>query len=98
MAALEAEADRLIALGAVRVRRHEPTPPMETGLLGMADRERNEAPRIRAGRRGSALTAVLTLARQPDDERHHHEEGDDEFHTAGEAHACRVATGAFSRV
>jgi len=29
-------------LGAVRVRRHEPTPPMKTGLLVMADRERNE--------------------------------------------------------
>ncbi len=42
MAALEAEAARLIALGAVRVRRHEPTPPMKTGLLVMADRERNE--------------------------------------------------------
>jgi len=42
MAVLEAEADRLVALGAARVRRHEPAPPMETGFLVMADPEGNE--------------------------------------------------------
>ena len=42
MAALEAECDRLVALGAVRVRRTEPTPPMEAGFLVMADPEGNE--------------------------------------------------------
>jgi hypothetical protein len=42
MAALEAECDRLVALGARRVRRHEPAPPMSAGFLVMADPEGNE--------------------------------------------------------
>ncbi|MFC7502944.1 VOC family protein [Nocardioides sp. CPCC 206347] len=42
MAALEAECVRLVALGATRLRRHEPAPPMETGFIVMADPEGNE--------------------------------------------------------
>jgi len=42
MAALEAEGDRLIALGARRLRRHDPAPPMSEGFLVMADPEGNE--------------------------------------------------------
>ncbi|WP_017568982.1 VOC family protein [Nocardiopsis halotolerans] len=42
MAALEAECARLLPLGATRVRRHEPEPPMETGFIVMADPEGNE--------------------------------------------------------
>jgi Glyoxalase-like domain len=42
MAALEAECERLVALGATRVRRFEPDPPMSTGFLVMADPEGNE--------------------------------------------------------
>ena len=42
MAVLEAECERLIALGATRVRRHEPAPPMENGFIVMADPEGNE--------------------------------------------------------
>ena len=42
MAALEAEADRLVALGARRLARVEPAPPMEAGHLVMADPEGNE--------------------------------------------------------
>ncbi|WP_395695378.1 VOC family protein [Nocardioides sp.] len=42
MAALEAEAERLVALGATRVRRFEPTPPMGAGHLVMQDPEGNE--------------------------------------------------------
>ena len=42
MAALEAEAERLVALGAVRVERHEPAPPMGAGFLVMRDPEGNE--------------------------------------------------------
>ncbi|WP_435110108.1 VOC family protein [Nocardiopsis synnemataformans] len=42
MAALEAECARLLALGATRVRRYEPEPPMETGFIVMADPEGNE--------------------------------------------------------
>ncbi|GAB2861760.1 VOC family protein [Actinocorallia aurea] len=42
MAALEAEADRLVALGATRVRRLEPAPPLGGGHLIMADPEGNE--------------------------------------------------------
>ncbi|MFI9533960.1 VOC family protein [Nocardia fusca] len=42
MAALEAECDRLVALGGTRVRRHEPAPPLETGFIVMADPEGNE--------------------------------------------------------
>ncbi len=42
MAALEAECDRLGALGASRVRRYEPDPPMSAGLIVMADPEGNE--------------------------------------------------------
>lgn len=41
MAALETEAERLVALGATRVERHEPTPPMTAGHLVMADPEGN---------------------------------------------------------
>jgi catechol 2,3-dioxygenase-like lactoylglutathione lyase family enzyme len=42
MAALEAECDRLVALGAKRVRRDEPAPPMGAGLIVMTDPEGNE--------------------------------------------------------
>ncbi|HET9772191.1 MAG TPA: VOC family protein [Acidimicrobiia bacterium] len=42
MAALEAECDRLVALGATRVRRDEPAPPMSAGYIVMADPEGNE--------------------------------------------------------
>lgn len=42
MAALEAECDRLVALGATRIRRHEPAPPMSTGFIVMTDPEGNE--------------------------------------------------------
>ena len=42
MAALEAECDRLVALGATRVERHEPEPPMGAGHIVMADPEGNE--------------------------------------------------------
>jgi hypothetical protein len=42
MAALEAECDRLVALGATRVRRYEPAPPLAGGHLVMQDPEGNE--------------------------------------------------------
>ena len=42
MAALEAECDRLVALGATRVERFEPEPPMGAGHIVMADPEGNE--------------------------------------------------------
>ncbi|MEE1818395.1 VOC family protein [Streptomyces sp. SP18ES09] len=42
MAALEAECDRLVGLGAKRVRRFEPEPPMSAGHLVMTDPEGNE--------------------------------------------------------
>jgi Glyoxalase-like domain len=42
MAALERECDRLVALGATRLGRHEPEPPMSAGFIVMADREGNE--------------------------------------------------------
>ncbi|WP_165984316.1 VOC family protein [Streptomyces sp. YIM 98790] len=42
MAALEAECDRLLALGATRVRRHEPGLPMSAGFIVMTDPEGNE--------------------------------------------------------
>jgi Glyoxalase-like domain len=42
MAALEAECDRLVALGASRVRRVEPAAPMDAGHIVMADPEGNE--------------------------------------------------------
>jgi predicted enzyme related to lactoylglutathione lyase len=42
MAALEAECDRLVALGAKRVQRQEPAPPMSAGLIVMTDPEGNE--------------------------------------------------------
>jgi hypothetical protein len=42
MAALEAEAERLVGRGATRVRRHEPGPPMDAGHIVMADPEGNE--------------------------------------------------------
>ncbi|CAN5175316.1 VOC family protein [soil metagenome] len=42
MAALEAECDRLVALGASRLERHEPAPPMSHGFIVMADPEGNE--------------------------------------------------------
>src|SRR3954452_10517751 len=37
MAALEAECDRLVALGAKRLRRFEPAAPMSAGFIVMAD-------------------------------------------------------------
>ena len=42
MAALEAECDRLVALGARRLRRVEPDPPLGAGFIVMADPEDNE--------------------------------------------------------
>ncbi|RSD16341.1 VOC family protein [Amycolatopsis eburnea] len=42
MAALEAECHRLIALGATRVRRFEPEPPLSAGFIVMTDPEGNE--------------------------------------------------------
>ncbi len=42
MAALEAECARLVALGATRVRRDEPAPPMSAGFIVMTDPEGNE--------------------------------------------------------
>ncbi|GAB2908515.1 VOC family protein [Streptomyces mayteni] len=42
MAALEAEAERLVARGATRLERHEPAPPLGSGHLVLADPEGNE--------------------------------------------------------
>jgi hypothetical protein len=42
MAALEMECDRLVALGARRLRRAEPDPPLSAGFIVMADPEGNE--------------------------------------------------------
>ncbi|QKG21387.1 VOC family protein [Actinomadura verrucosospora] len=42
MAALEAEAERLVARGAARVGRHEPAPPLGAGHIVMTDPEGNE--------------------------------------------------------
>lgn len=42
MAALEAECARLVALGATRIERHEPAPPLTAGHIVMADPEGNE--------------------------------------------------------
>lgn len=42
MAALESECDRLVALGARRLRRFEPDPPLNAGFIVMADPEDNE--------------------------------------------------------
>ena len=42
MAALESECERLVALGATRVRRFDPDPPLETGFIVMTDPEGNE--------------------------------------------------------
>jgi Glyoxalase-like domain len=42
MAALEVECERLLALGAKRVRRDEPAPPMNSGFIVMTDPEGNE--------------------------------------------------------
>ena len=42
LAALEAEAARLVGLGATRVRRHEPEPPLSAGFIVMQDPEGNE--------------------------------------------------------
>jgi glyoxalase superfamily protein len=42
MAALEAECARLVALGATRLSRSEPDPPMSVGFIVMTDPEGNE--------------------------------------------------------
>ena len=42
MAALEAEAERLVPHGATRLQRHEPAAPLDAGHLVMADPEGNE--------------------------------------------------------
>lgn len=42
MTALEAEAERLVALGATRRERHEPAPPTSSGFIVMTDPEGNE--------------------------------------------------------
>lgn len=41
MAALEAECERLVALGATRIERHDPEPPMGGGHIVMEDPEGN---------------------------------------------------------
>ncbi|MER7541656.1 VOC family protein [Actinomadura sp.] len=42
MAALETEAGRLVSLGAARLQRHDPAPPLGAGHIVMADPEGNE--------------------------------------------------------
>jgi catechol 2,3-dioxygenase-like lactoylglutathione lyase family enzyme len=42
MVALEAEAERLVSHGAIRLERHEPAPPLGAGHIVMADPEGNE--------------------------------------------------------
>ena len=42
MAALETECERLVALGATRLYRVDPDPPLENGFITMADPEGNE--------------------------------------------------------
>ena len=42
MAALEARCEELVAIGATRVERHEPAPPMAGGHIVMTDPEGNE--------------------------------------------------------
>jgi catechol 2,3-dioxygenase-like lactoylglutathione lyase family enzyme len=42
MAALAAEAERLVSHGATRLQRHEPAPPLGAGHIVMADPEGNE--------------------------------------------------------
>lgn len=42
MAALEEECDRLVGLGATRLQRFEPEPPLSIGFIVMADPEGNE--------------------------------------------------------
>src|SRR4051794_4649051 len=42
MAALEAECERLVALGGTRLHRHDPAPPLAPGHVVMADPEGNE--------------------------------------------------------
>ncbi|GIE91854.1 VOC family protein [Actinoplanes regularis] len=42
MAALESEAGRLVALGATRLHREDPAPPLAAGHIVMADPEGNE--------------------------------------------------------
>jgi catechol 2,3-dioxygenase-like lactoylglutathione lyase family enzyme len=42
MAALEAEAGRLVSRGATRLRRYEPAPPLGAGHIVLADPEGNE--------------------------------------------------------
>ena len=42
MAALEAEAERLVARGATRLQRHDPEPPLGAGHIVMTDPEGNE--------------------------------------------------------
>lgn len=42
MAALEAESERLVGIGAERVKRTDPAPPMEAGFIVMRDPEGNE--------------------------------------------------------
>ncbi len=42
MSALEVEATRLVSLGADRIRRHDPAPPLDAGHIVMTDPEGNE--------------------------------------------------------
>ena len=42
MAALEAECERLVALGGRRLNRYDPAPPMDAGHIVMSDPEGNE--------------------------------------------------------
>lgn len=42
MAALEQECERLVGLGATRLQRHEPAPPLSAGFIVLADPEGNE--------------------------------------------------------
>ena len=48
MAALEAEAERLVSHGATRLRRYEPAPPLGAGHIVMADPEGNPPSTARA--------------------------------------------------
>ena len=42
MAALDAECGRLLSLGATRIARYDPAPPLESGHIVMTDPEGNE--------------------------------------------------------
>jgi hypothetical protein len=47
MAALEAECERLVGLGATRLQRYEPEPPLQSGHIVMQTRRARVLPRLR---------------------------------------------------